>query len=551
MNCQNCSKELGANSKFCRFCGSPQTHLDRQDEQTTAITNNQTGTREAKNNQGSSTSLVAERCSSCSAEIKTGQLFCTSCGSQIPQEPTESASLTEEGVNDSFLHCPQCGGAIKVGQIFCTSCGGKLELAQMEEGKVSQEEETRDQIACATCGKAMTEGAACEFCDQVSAAVEDIQEAAENLPISSPTAEAPLSNQEPSSPSAAKKAKRKKDVDDLELEPTKGDNQLIHRDPDNTNLPGGTSPSDLEEDSPSSPDADIQDRSLQDGQDLEPKENEEVSNSSAAEEDVHSGDEIEEANPDGKPSKKKRSLGAIIGAVVLLAATVSALTLTQPSNLEETETSDNPYQSCEELRADFPTGVGRVGAVDQPPLAIREWETDDEIYRQNVSLDPDRDGIACEITTLVQDAGSPPDDKTDTEAQSCDGPVNYYRGLVDFIVSYHVGLVEFNNKYKPLEDTTRASGINHKTRLEYLETFHEEQIAAFEAIYVNENIFNVTRGKLTLALVASRRLTSEAAAGGADGWQKAVDAYPGFQNPLWQEWDGAKIAVASFKVCES
>ena len=209
MNCQNCSKELGANSKFCRFCGSPQTHLDRQDEKTTAITNNQTGTREAKNNQGSSTSLVAERCSSCSAEIKTGQLFCTSCGSQAPQEPTESASLAQEVLNDSFLHCPQCGGPIKVGQIFCTSCGGKLELAQMEEGKVSQEEETRDQIACATCGKAMTEGAACEFCDQVSAAVEDVQEAAEGLPISRPTAEAARSNLEPSSPSVAKKAKRK------------------------------------------------------------------------------------------------------------------------------------------------------------------------------------------------------------------------------------------------------------------------------------------------------------------------------------------------------
>jgi predicted nucleic acid-binding Zn ribbon protein len=54
-------------------------------------------------------------CPKCSAPNKSGDRFCSDCGSALPAE------VVTEGKN-----CPTCGSSIKEGAKFCTRCGGKL-----------------------------------------------------------------------------------------------------------------------------------------------------------------------------------------------------------------------------------------------------------------------------------------------------------------------------------------------------------------------------------------------------------------------------------------
>ncbi len=62
-------------------------------------------------------------CPSCGASFKKGDLFCSKCGSAIPQsEPKpENALPTAEPEK-----CPQCGEIIEDNGLFCTKCGLKL-----------------------------------------------------------------------------------------------------------------------------------------------------------------------------------------------------------------------------------------------------------------------------------------------------------------------------------------------------------------------------------------------------------------------------------------
>jgi len=55
-------------------------------------------------------------CTKCNEPNKSGDRFCSDCGSPLPAE------LETEGKN-----CPTCGSSIKEGAKFCTRCGGKVE----------------------------------------------------------------------------------------------------------------------------------------------------------------------------------------------------------------------------------------------------------------------------------------------------------------------------------------------------------------------------------------------------------------------------------------
>jgi len=54
-------------------------------------------------------------CPRCNAQNKSGDRFCSDCGSPLPPE------IETEGKN-----CPTCGLSIKEGAKFCTRCGRKL-----------------------------------------------------------------------------------------------------------------------------------------------------------------------------------------------------------------------------------------------------------------------------------------------------------------------------------------------------------------------------------------------------------------------------------------
>ena len=51
------------------------------------------------------------KCEHCDAPIRTGQRFCSKCGSAINEE-----------------QCPSCGKKIQTGDLFCSACGNKIQI---------------------------------------------------------------------------------------------------------------------------------------------------------------------------------------------------------------------------------------------------------------------------------------------------------------------------------------------------------------------------------------------------------------------------------------
>ncbi len=55
------------------------------------------------------------------------------------------------------------------------------------------------------------------------------------------------------------------------------------------------------------------------------------------------------------------------------------------------------YRNCTALRADYPHGVGKAGAVDSTSgTPVTNFYVDDDLYNANTKSDRDKDGIACE-----------------------------------------------------------------------------------------------------------------------------------------------------------
>lgn len=58
-------------------------------------------------------------CPNCGAEVETGVLFCSSCGTEMPKPSV----VMQEGI-----YCPECGAVVPVDSKFCTSCGKPLSI---------------------------------------------------------------------------------------------------------------------------------------------------------------------------------------------------------------------------------------------------------------------------------------------------------------------------------------------------------------------------------------------------------------------------------------
>ncbi len=62
-----------------------------------------------------------ERCPNYGAEMKDGALFCTACGTKLPEPPVE------EDIPAEVNACENCGKPLGEGALFCSGCGQKVE----------------------------------------------------------------------------------------------------------------------------------------------------------------------------------------------------------------------------------------------------------------------------------------------------------------------------------------------------------------------------------------------------------------------------------------
>ena len=74
------------------------------------------------------------RCATCDKELKSGALFCTSCGTRRDVAPAESvptdsekdiASPADEAAPNEATGCASCGQPLRPGAEFCTECGSR------------------------------------------------------------------------------------------------------------------------------------------------------------------------------------------------------------------------------------------------------------------------------------------------------------------------------------------------------------------------------------------------------------------------------------------
>lgn len=61
-------------------------------------------------------------CTTCGAEMASGSVFCSSCGTKVSAAVVVSVETT---VHIEKI-CPQCSTAVNDDALFCTSCGQKL-----------------------------------------------------------------------------------------------------------------------------------------------------------------------------------------------------------------------------------------------------------------------------------------------------------------------------------------------------------------------------------------------------------------------------------------
>lgn len=81
------------------------------------------------------------RCETCDKELKSGALFCTSCGTRRDVAPVESvttdseqdiASPVVEAAQNEATSCASCGRPLRQGAEFCTECGTRTAVDEID-----------------------------------------------------------------------------------------------------------------------------------------------------------------------------------------------------------------------------------------------------------------------------------------------------------------------------------------------------------------------------------------------------------------------------------
>lgn len=75
MLCKACGKEIDANKKFCKHCGTP----IKQSEDIGHLANQ------------------TLRCAQCGATLKAGTTFCTQCGTHVSKNANPNINVPEKG----------------------------------------------------------------------------------------------------------------------------------------------------------------------------------------------------------------------------------------------------------------------------------------------------------------------------------------------------------------------------------------------------------------------------------------------------------------------
>lgn len=84
--------------------------------------------------------------------------------------------------------------------------------------------------------------------------------------------------------------------------------------------------------------------------------------------------------------------------LLVLVAAAAILGASQSSAaVGSTVATSKKYPNCKALNARYPHGVGRVGARDHTSgTPVTNFKRSNKLYRENISRDRDKDGIACE-----------------------------------------------------------------------------------------------------------------------------------------------------------
>jgi len=133
MKCQNCSREISRNDKFCPFCG---TRVNAP-----ASVQKQQGVK----------------CSACGAEMQGGEAFCMNCGTRMPAaqnaqqpareappRPAQAPKLVPARPVQS-AKCPACGADAPLGQAFCMNCGARIPDRQNASAGAGQPQQMQGQ----------------------------------------------------------------------------------------------------------------------------------------------------------------------------------------------------------------------------------------------------------------------------------------------------------------------------------------------------------------------------------------------------------------------
>ena len=102
-NCPHCNKNIGAEFKFCPYCGKD-TNLTNSNPCPKCGSENPKGMKFC----GSCGNMLAKVCPKCNVAVEDGQRFCFNCGNSLVKKCDCGYDLT-----DNLKFCPNCGKKVE------------------------------------------------------------------------------------------------------------------------------------------------------------------------------------------------------------------------------------------------------------------------------------------------------------------------------------------------------------------------------------------------------------------------------------------------------